>query len=108
MEAEYSGGSDAVDVDGNPAGPDGQDAELDTFDFTGGAVGLSDDLARQLEEAAQSLSHMDAEQRRHLIIAMSGVAGMYITPFLAARRRRRRRNARARRRAASPPNAGDA
>lgn len=69
----------------------GPDREQDTFDFSQGAMGLPADLARQIQEAAESLSGMGAEQRRHLGIAMTAIGATWIAPVLAARRRRKRR-----------------
>jgi hypothetical protein len=69
----------------------GPDRSQDTFDFSQGALGVPPDLARQIREAAESLTGMGAEQRRHLTIAMTAVAGTWIAPVLAARRLRKRR-----------------
>ena len=69
----------------------GPDREQDTFDFSQGALGLPPDLARQIREAAESLTSMGSEQRRHLTIAMTAVGATWIAPVLAARRRRKRR-----------------
>ena len=73
----------------------GPDRSQDTFDFSQGALGVPADLARQLREAAESLTGMDTEQRRHLIIALTAVAGTWLLPVLGARRRRKRRRRRA-------------
>ena len=72
----------------------GPDRSQDTFDFSQGALGVPADLARQIREAAESLTGMGAEQRRHLIIAMTAVAGTWLLPVLGARRRRKRRRRR--------------
>lgn len=69
----------------------GPDRSQDAFDFSEGAMGLPADLARQIREAAESLTSMGAEQRRHLTIAMTAVGATWIAPVLAARRRRKRR-----------------
>lgn len=69
----------------------GPDREQDAFDFSQGAMGLPADLARQIQEAAQSLSGMGAEQRRHLAIAMTAVGATWLAPVLASRRLRKRR-----------------
>lgn len=69
----------------------GPDREQDTFDFSQGAMGLPTDLARQIQEAAESLGGMSAERRRHLAVAMTAVGATWIAPVLAARRRRKRR-----------------
>ena len=72
----------------------GPDRSQDTFDFSQGALGVPADLARQIREAAESLTGMGTEQRRHLIIAMTAVAGTWLLPVLGARRRRKRRRRR--------------
>ncbi|MCY3602345.1 MAG: hypothetical protein OXH12_04620 [Chloroflexi bacterium] len=69
----------------------GPDRSQDAFDFSQGALGLPADLARQIREAAEGLTGMGAEQRRHLTIAMTAVGATWIAPVLAARRRRKRR-----------------
>lgn len=69
----------------------GPDRSQDTFDFTQGGLGLPPDLARQLREAAEGLTGMGSEQRRHLAIAMAGIGATWIAPVLATRRRRKRR-----------------
>jgi len=69
----------------------GPDRSQDAFDFSQGALGLPSDLARQIREAAEGLSGMGAEQRRHLTIAMTAIGATWIAPVLAARRRRKRR-----------------
>lgn len=72
----------------------GPDRSQDTFDFSQGALGVPADLARQIREAAESLTGMGTEQRRHLIIALTAVAGTWLLPVLGARRRRKRRRRR--------------
>ena len=72
----------------------GPDRSQDTFDFSQGALGVPADLARQIREAAESLTGMGTEQRRHLIIAMTAVVGTWLLPVLGARRRRKRRRRR--------------
>lgn len=72
----------------------GPDPSQDTFDFTQGTPGLSPELARQLREAAERLSGMGSEQRRHLAIAMGAIGATVVLPIAAARRRRKRRRRR--------------
>ena len=72
----------------------GPDQSQDTFDFTQGTPGMSPELTRQLREAAERLSGMGSEQRRHLSIAMGAVGATVVLPIAAARRRRKRRRRR--------------
>ena len=72
----------------------GPDRAQDTFDFSQGALGVPEDLARQLREAAEGLSGMGSEQRRHLTIAMAAIGAMWVAPLAAVRRRRKRRRKR--------------
>ncbi len=69
----------------------GPDREQDTFDFTQGTRGLPSDLLRQLQEATERLTDMNAEQRKHLAIAIAAVGATWIAPIVAGRRRRKRR-----------------
>lgn len=73
---------------------DGPDQTQDAFDFGQEALGLPPQLARQLQEAAESLTGMATEQRRNLVVAMTAVGAMWVAPVVAARRRRRRRRRR--------------
>ncbi len=72
-------------------GPDPAD---DDFDFSPGATGLPPHLAQQLRDAAESLSAMGAEQRRHVAIALTAIGATWLAPAIAARRRRKRRRRR--------------
>ncbi len=81
-----------MDVPDDPT--TGPDRSQDTFDFSQGALGVPDDLARQLREAAESLTGMGSEQRRHLTIAMAAIGAMWVAPVAAAVRRRRKRRRR--------------
>ena len=70
----------------------GPDREQDTFDFTRGTRGLPAELLRQIQEATERLTDMNAEQRKapHAI-AIAAVGATWIAPIVAGRRRRKRR-----------------
>lgn len=72
----------------------GPDASQDTFDFSQGTPGMSPELVRQLREAAERLSAMGSEQRRHLAIAIGAIGATVVLPIAAGRRRRKRRRRR--------------
>ena len=69
----------------------GPDREQDTFDFTQGTRGLPAELLRQIQEATERLTDMNAEQRKALMVAIAAVGATWIAPIVAGRRRRKRR-----------------